>query len=371
VNAVPLMDLVGVHQPMLSDLHGALDRVLASSAFTGGAEVESFEAELADLVGVGHAIGVGSGTAALHLALVAAGIGPQDEVILPPNTFFATAEAVVSAGAVPVLADVDPDTALLDVDAAAAAVTARTAAVIPVHLYGQPVDGDRFADLADRFGLFLLEDACQAIGAAWGETPAGGLGDAAAFSFYPGKNLGALGDGGAVTTDDADLARRIRLLRSHGESQKNQHVEWAMCERLDGLQAAFLRVKLAHLARQQKDRDAAVRRYREGLSRLPGVQLLSTAPGARHAHHLMVVRVRDRDRVISRLHGAGIAAGVHYPMPIHLQPAANGLGKPGRFPVAEELASSVISLPLWPGMTVDTVDRVVDALAAALLVAAG
>ena len=367
---IPLVDLDVVHRPILGDLRSAFDRVMASSAFIGGEEVEAFEAALADHVGTAHAVGVGSGTAALQLALAAAGIGPGDEVILPANTFVATAEAVVATGAMPVLVDVDERTALIDLDAAADAVTARTAAVIPVHLYGQPVDGDAARELASRRRLFLLEDAAQAIGAEWRGRRAGSIGDAGAFSFYPGKNLGALGDGGAITTDDAGLARRARLLRSHGEERRHLHRVVGYCERLDGLQAAFPGVKLARLDEAQKLRDEAAGLYEELLRDVPNVSTLLTTEGGRHVHHLLVVRVPRRDAVLDALHAAGVGAAVHYPTPIHLQPAFAGLGRKGAFPVAESLSSSILSLPLFPGITPDQVRRCVGALRTAVEVAA-
>jgi dTDP-4-amino-4,6-dideoxygalactose transaminase len=363
---IPLVDLEEVHRPMADDLRAAFERVLRSSSFVDGDELAHFESALADLIGVPHAIGVGSGTAALHLALLAAGIGAGQEVVVPANTFFATAEAVMATGAAPVLADVDAATGLLDPDAVEAALTPRTAAVAAVHLYGQPVDADRFGTLARRHQLFLLEDAAQAIGAAWSGRPAGSLGDAAGFSFYPGKNLGALGDGGAVTTSDGDLARKVRLLRSHGEERKGVHVVAGFCERLDELQAAFLLAKLAHLPAAQAARRRAVDHYRRRLAEVDGVELLETAPDARHAHHLFVVRVPRRDAVLASLHAAGVGASVHYRTPIHLQPAGRHLGEPGQFPGAEALADSVLSLPLYAGISEALLDRCVEALATAL-----
>ncbi|MDP9453633.1 MAG: DegT/DnrJ/EryC1/StrS family aminotransferase [Actinomycetota bacterium] len=343
---------------------------MSSATFVAGQEVQRLEQALAERVGVRHAIAVGSGTAALHLALQAAGIGRGDEVILPPNTFFATAEAVVATGATPVLADVDERTALLDPAAVEAAVTDRTAAIAAVHLYGQPVDGERFGAIAQRHGLFLLEDAAQALGAAWRDRPAGSLGHAAGFSFYPGKNLGALGDGGAVTTTDADLARRVRLLRSHGEESKGVHLVSGFCERLDELQAAFLTAKLPHFDAAQAARAAAAALYRQRLEATEQVRVLETAVGAHHAHHLFVVRVPHRDAVLASLNAAGIGASVHYRTPIHLQPAFVDLGERGHFPFAEGLADSVLSLPLFAGITEAQVDRSVEALTHALAVVA-
>ncbi|MDP8970197.1 MAG: DegT/DnrJ/EryC1/StrS family aminotransferase [Actinomycetota bacterium] len=363
---IPLVDLEVVHRPMADDLRAAFERVLRSSSFVGGVEVDRFEAALADLVGVPHAIGLASGTAALHLTLLAAGVGPGEEVVVPAHTFFATAEAVMATGAAPVLADAEVATGLLDAEAVEDALSPRTVAVAAVHLYGQPVDADRFGALARRHGLFLLEDAAQAIGAAWRNRPAGSLGDAAGFSFYPGKNLGALGDGGAVTTADADLARTVRLLRSHGEEREGVHVVAGFCERLDELQAAFLVAKLAHLPAAQAARRRAVDLYRRRLAGLHRVQVLETAAGARHAHHLLVVRVPRRDVVLASLRAAGVGASVHYRTPIHLQPAGRHLGDRGQFPAAEALADSVLSLPLYPGMSEALVDRCVDALASAV-----
>jgi dTDP-4-amino-4,6-dideoxygalactose transaminase len=363
---VPLVDLEVGHEPIADDLRAAFERVLASSSFVGGAEVEYFEEALAHQVRAPHAVAVGSGTAALHLALSAAGVGSGDEVILPPNTFFATAEAVFATGATPVLADVDPHTALLDPDAVEAVITPRTAAIAAVHLYGQPIDADRFRAVAERHGLFLLEDAAQALGSTWHGRPAGSLGAAAGFSFYPGKNLGALGDGGAVTTADADLARRVRLLRSHGEHPRGVHVVPGFCERLDELQAAFLTTKLPHFQAAQASRRQAVARYRQRLTMMEEVGLLETAAGARHAHHLFVVRVPRRDALLAHMHAAGIGAAVHYRTPIHLQPACPQLGARESFPHAEALADDILSLPLYPGMGDELVDRCVDALATAI-----
>jgi dTDP-4-amino-4,6-dideoxygalactose transaminase len=366
---VPFVDLAASQAPYRDELLDTFDRVMTSGTFIGGDEVEAFEGELAAYVGTSHAIGVNSGTVALHLALVAAGIGVGDEVILPPNTFIATAEAVVSAGATPVFADVDINTGLLDAAAVEAAVGPRTAAIIAVHLHGQPADMAAMRAVADRHGLFLIEDAAQAIGGRITDDMVGTFGDAAAFSFYPAKNLGALGDAGAVVTFDEELARRVRLLRSHGEQRKNQHVAWGWTERLDTLQAAFLRVKLRHLDRAQRLRDAAVERYNALLNGQPGIALLATNPGNRHVHHHLVVRVAQRDDVLAELGRRGVGAAVHYPTPIHLQPVFGG--RPDSFPNAEALARSILSLPLFPGITVEQIDRVVRALVATVADAGG
>jgi len=363
---VPLVDLLPMHQALLPELRAAFERVVASSAFVAGEEVRRFESALAEYVNGLRAVAVGSGTAALHLTLLAAGVGPGDEVILPPNTFFATAEAVMAAGATPVFADVDPNTALIDPAAVDAAITSRTAAIIAVHLYGQPADMEALGRIADRYSLFLLEDAAQAIGATWNGEPAGSLGHAAAFSFYPAKNLGALGEAGAVTTTDGDLADRVALLRAHGEAAKNVHVRFGFNERLDGLQAAFLLAKLPYLEQAQKRRLEAVIRYRELLDTLEGVTLLRTDRRAGHVYHLLVVRVPRRDRVFGALKAKGIEVGIHYPTPIHLQPACQPLSRRGPFPHAEHLAATILSLPLFPEISTSQIERSVECLADAL-----
>ena len=360
---VPFADLWAGHEPILGELREAFERVVAASAFSGGAEVERFEQELATFVGTPHAVGVGSGTAALQLALTAAGIGRGDEVILPPNTFFATAEAIVAAGAAPVFADVDPKTALIDAAGVEAVITERTAAIVAVHLYGQTADMNALGAVAQRHGLFLLEDAAQAITSTWCGRQAGSLGDAAAFSFYPGKNLGALGEAGAVTTRDPAIAARVARLRTHGESAKYVHEEIGVNERMDGLQAAFLSVKLARLESMQRDRVDAVARYLDELAGVTEVETIVTDARAGHSYHLLVVRVPRRDDVLENLRGMGIHAGVHYPTPIHRQPAFASLDAATlTFPHAEALAASVLSLPLFPGMTGVQVERAVRAL---------
>jgi dTDP-4-amino-4,6-dideoxygalactose transaminase len=364
---VPFADVRAEHRPLLGELRRAADRVLSSGAFSGGAEVEAFEAELADHVGAAHAVGVASGTAALHLALAGAGITRGDEVILPPNTFFATAEAVVATGATPVMADVDAASGLLDPDAAEAAVGPRTAAIVGVHLYGQTFDADRLASVAQRRGLFLLEDAAQAFGASWAGRPAGSLGSAAAFSFYPTKNLAALGQAGAVTTDDAELASKVRSLRVHGQGADGAHELWGGNERLDELQAAFLRVKLRHVASAQARRDALAARYRRLLDGVDEVDLQAIDPRTRHVHHLMAIAVEGRDAVRAGLLDMGVETRVHYPTPIHLQPAWSALGLPSpRVRHAERHTARTLSLPLHRGLTGTDVEYCVEALADAV-----
>ncbi|HEX3426096.1 MAG TPA: DegT/DnrJ/EryC1/StrS family aminotransferase [Acidimicrobiales bacterium] len=363
---VPFVDLAAMDTDLRRGLREAFERVLATGRFSAGQEVPAFEDALAQEVGVDFAVGVASGTAALALMLIGAGIGPGDEVILPANTFFATLEAVVTAGAVPVLADAELATGSVDPASVEAAVTARTAAILGVHLYGTPVDADRLRAIATRHGLLFLEDAAQAIGARWNGRPAGALGDGAAFSFYPTKNLGALGEAGAVTTNDEALARRVRSLRSHGEVVKNVHHEYGFNERLDELQAAFLSVKLARLRREVEARRALGEDYRRLLADVPRVGVLDVPHRAQSSYHLFVVKVDHRDNVAAFLRSNGVETAVHYPTPIHLQPACRplGLGK-GAFPNAERLADTVLSLPFFPGLSREQAHHCVQAVSAA------
>lgn len=364
-DAVPFLDLSAMHAEVGEQLDQAWRDVSAAGAFVGGPAVERFEAEWAAYCGTAHAVGVANGTDALQLVLRAEGVGPGDEVIVPTNTFVATAAAVVLAGATPRFVDVDPETLLLPADIAEAAVTPRTAAIIAVHLYGQPADMDALGGVADRTGLLLLEDAAQAHGATWRGRRAGSLGHAGCFSFYPGKNLGAFGDAGAVTTDDAALADRIRSLGNHGRAAASKHLHDRVGtnSRLDGLQAAVLSVKLRRLDAWTRGRRRAMATYREGLAggRARPVRL---AAGADSANHLGVVRVPDRDVVRTALERQGIATGLHYPVPCHRQEAfAAFAGEP--LPVAEQAAGEVLSLPLFPHMTRDQIDRVCAAVHAA------
>jgi dTDP-3-amino-3,4,6-trideoxy-alpha-D-glucose transaminase len=360
---VPFVDLIAVHQPMEDDLRAAFERVFASGAYTMGAEAAAFEDDFAHAVGASHALGVGSGTAALQLLLCAVGVQTGDEVIVPPNSFVATAEAVVAVGATPVFADVDPLTGQIDPSAVDAAVTSRTAAVIAVHLYGHPAPMDELRAITSRAGILLLEDSAQAFGASYRGRPAGSLAAGAAFSFYPGKNLGALGEAGAVTTDDARVAARVQMLRAHGEADKHDHLLIGTNARLDELQAAFLRVKLTYFDEGQRQRAAAVARYHAGLVGVPQVEALATSAAVVHANHLLPVRVSGRDRVRDRLDTHGVDTAVHYPTPIHLQPAFAEYGDGrGACPVSEALAASTLSLPLFAGITDTQVDRCVEAI---------
>lgn len=351
---IPLVDLAAQHRQVADALVPKLTGVMDRTAFILGAEVAEFERAFALWVGVGHCLGVGSGTDAIELALRALSIGPGDEVIVPANTFVATALAVYRCGAKPVLVDVDPDTLLMDVGAAAQAVTAQTRAVVPVHLYGQMVATQPLLDLAEANGLFIVEDAAQAHGARHQGRQAGSIGHLAAMSFYPGKNLGAYGDAGAVLTQDPELARRVRLLRNYGGERKYQHDELGFNSRMDTLQAVVLLAKLAYLADWNEARRQAARCYDALLAPFAQVQLPVCATGNEHVYHLYVVRVPERDRVLAALNGARIGAGVHYPRPIHLLPAFSFLGYAvGAFPQAEAAASEILSLPLHPHITAE------------------
>lgn len=349
------------HAAIEQELRGAFLRLLGSSAYTLGEEVDQFETAFADYCEVEHCVGVASGTAALRLILESYGVGPGDEVIVPAHTFMATALAVVHTGATPVLCDVDEGTGLIDAEAARAAIGPRTAAIIAVHLYGQSCNMAAIAAAAKPHGLLVLEDAAQAHGARYCGHRVGSLGDAAAFSFYPSKNLGALGDGGAVCTDDDVLAARLRRMRNLGQRSKGEHRELGYNERLDGLQAAMLRVKLPHLDGWNEARRRHAERYRALLS--PMVRVVEERAESPSIHHVFPARVGDRDRVAVQLAARGIETAVHYRRAVHRQPAWRGtLTVEGELPVAEAWAAQELSLPIHPDLLPDELDRVVEAL---------
>jgi dTDP-4-amino-4,6-dideoxygalactose transaminase len=361
---IPLVDLVAQYRGIRDEVRAAIDGVLETGQFILGEQVARFERAAAAHVGVAHAIGVGSGFDALRLALAAAGVGAGAEVIVPANTFIGTALAVSAVGARPVLVDSDEDTYTIDPARIAAAVTARTRAIIPVHLYGQAADMDAVEAIARDHGLEVIEDAAQAHGARTRGRPCGGLGRAGCFSFYPSKNLGAYGDGGLVTTDDGALAARVRELRDYGQSSKGEHAVKGINSRLDALQAAVLGVKLVHLDAWNARRAAHAARYRARLDGAP-VVLPGSDPRAQHVFHLYVVRSRARDGLRAHLLSLGIQTGVHYPAPVHLHPAYRDLGYPeGAFPVAERCSREVLSLPMYPELTDGLIDRVADAVLA-------
>jgi dTDP-4-amino-4,6-dideoxygalactose transaminase len=368
---VPFQDLPLQTAGLRAELDPVIDRVLQHCGFIHGKECAEFEQAYAAFVGTRHAVGLGSGTDALQFICRGLGITGSDEVITVANSFIASAEAVSYAGARPVLVDCRLEDYLIDVDAVAAAITPRTKAILPVHLYGQPANIDAIAKLCAKHGLHLIEDAAQAHGATLKDGRAcGALGVAAGFSFYPGKNLGAFGDAGAVTTNDDGLAHQLRLLRSWGSVVKYHHDVKGYNSRLDTLQAAILGVKLRHLAAWNEARATIAGWYRENLRDCPGLVLPGLAPWCgRHVYHLFVVRLpeHDRDTVAKNLLEAGIQTVVHYPIPIHLQKAYADLGyKPGAFPQAEKAARTILSLPMFPEMTRTQCDYVCEHLGAAL-----
>ncbi|WP_433794736.1 DegT/DnrJ/EryC1/StrS family aminotransferase [Actinoplanes sp. CA-252034] len=360
---IPLVDLAAAHAEVAEEVEAGFKRIIADTAFIGGAEVAAFESEYAAFSGLPHAIGVANGTDALELAFRAVGVGPGTEVILPANTFIATAEAVARTGAQVVLVDCDPSTYLIDVDAALAAITPRTRAIAPVHLYGQlaPVDQLK-AGLAGR-DIVIVEDAAQSQGATR-HGLGSGVDGIAATSFYPGKNLGAYGDAGAVTTAVEEWATTVRTLGSHGGLRKYHHDLVGVNSRLDGLQAVVLRAKLARLAGWNEQRRAAAARYHELLAGLERVVRPVTLDGNVHVWHIYCVRVPNRDEVLAKLNAAGVGAAIHYPIPVHRTGAFASLG--GSFPNAEATAPEILSLPIYPQITPDQQERVVRALTDAL-----
>jgi len=338
--------------------------VLDTSAFILGREVEEFERAFAEYLGAEFCVGVSSGTAAIQLAVTACGVGPGDEVIVPANTFFATAEAVSTAGATPVFVDADPVSYNLDVRRVEAAITPRTRALLPVHLYGRPADLDPLFELAARHRLVVIEDAAQAHGARYKGRRVGPLGRAGCFSFYPGKNLGAYGEGGAVVTNDPEVARRVRLLRDHGSPRKYRHEVVGYNFRLEGIQGAVLGVKLKRLDAWNDLRRAHAARYRAllaGADAAGALTLPRESPDAEHVYHLFVVQTGARDELQKQLAAAGVQTGVHYPVPVHLQPAYAALGhREGDFPEAERQARRVLSLPMFAELTDDQLARVAE-----------
>lgn len=352
---IPLVDLKAQYAALKSDIDAAIRRVIDNTSFIQGPEVAAFEREFAAAVGASGAAGVSSGTAALELALRAVDVGPGDEVITTAHTFIATAEAVWQVGARPVFVDIDPERYTIDPAAVEAAITPRTKALLPVHLYGQAAAMKALVAIADRHDLWLIEDAAQAHGAECDGTRCGSLGDLACFSFYPGKNLGAYGDAGAVTGNDESLLAKVRLLRDHGRSTKYEHDTFGFNARLDGLQAAILRAKLPYLPAWTEARRAHARRYTELLSG-SGVTTPREAADARHVFHIYAIRAPKRDAMLKHLQAHGIGAGVHYPVPVHLQPATRAAGYPAvSLPVTERIAREVVSLPLYPELTAEQI----------------
>jgi dTDP-4-amino-4,6-dideoxygalactose transaminase len=364
---IPLVDLSAQHREVEEEVRRGFDEVFSNTSFILGRHVSEFESEFARFSGVRHCVGVANGTDALELALRAIGVGHGDEVVVPANTFIASALAVVRTGATPVFVDSDPVYHLIDVEQVKGAIGARTKALLPVHLYGQLAEMERLQPLADDAGIAIVEDAAQCQGATRHGTGAGNFGAVAGTSFYPGKNLGAYGDAGAVLTNDDAVRAKVRALRAYGSEEKYQHPELGFNSRLDTLQAVVLLAKLSRLERWNALRIEAAARYDELLADVPGVVLPKTLAGNAHVWHLYVVRVPTRDRVLNALNGAGIGAGIHYPLPCHLQRAFASLGhRKGDFPVAERAADEILSLPLFPGITREQQATVAGALCKAL-----
>lgn len=387
-NRIPFLDLVTLHDGMEDELDGVFRTALGTGAFVGGPMVEGFEADFAGFCDTQFCVGVASGTDALRFALMASGVGEGDAVVTVPNSFIATSEAISQAGARPVFVDADEQTSNMDPLRLAEYLEAgcewnartrqlrdlatgrRVTAVVPVHLYGQPADMDPILDVAERFGLTVIEDACQAHGAQYYSRKhdrwrkAGSMGQAAAFSFYPGKNLGAFGEGGAVTTSDPKVARKIRMLRDHGQARKYFHDVEGYNGRLDSIQAGILRVKLRHVAEWNERRREAARRYRDLFEAAGLARLVPFEPEySRGVCHLYVIRVQRREALMKHLAGLDIESAIHYPVPLHLQVAYQRLGhKPGDFPVAEWLAPEILSLPMFPQLKTEQQKRVVDAI---------
>ncbi|TAV82000.1 DegT/DnrJ/EryC1/StrS family aminotransferase [Rhizobium leguminosarum] len=360
---IPFLDIKAQYQSIKGEIDAAVLGVLASGQYVLGDEVAHFEQEFADYCNVKHAIAVNTGTSALHLALLAAGVGPGDEVITVPFTFVATVSAICYTGARPVFVDVEPVTLTMDPAEVEAKITPRTKAIVPVHLYGQMADMDAIKAIAERHSIPVIEDACQAHGAQYKGHRAGSIGLSGCFSFYPGKNLGACGEGGIVVTNDDDQAKTMRMLRDWGQEQRYHHLLKGFNYRMDAIQGAILRVKLRHLEAWTEARRTHARRYS---SLLAGSTVLTTpveAADRRHVYHVYAIRSRDRDGLQRLLSAEGIPSGLHYPIPVHLQKAHADLGyQAGDFPVSEAAAREVLSLPIYPEMPVRHVDQVVAAL---------
>lgn len=362
---IPLVDLKAQYRALAPDISRAVDEVIAATAFIGGPFAARFEAAFAASCGLSRCVGLGNGTDALAVALRAVGVGPGDEVVVPANSFVATSEAVTMAGGAVVFADVDPARKTLDPASLEARITPRTKAVIPVHLYGQPADMDPIVDLARGHGLKIVQDCAQSHGATYKGRPVGVYGDVCCYSFYPGKNLGAYGDAGALVTDDPDLADFARRYANHGRTAKYDHEFEGVNSRLDGIQAAVLSVKLPHLEAWTEQRRAAARAYDAALAGVPGLVTPRPCPDGRHVYHLYVIEADDRDGLKAHLAAAGVAAGVHYPIALPFLSAYRRLGAtPADFPAAHAAQGRILSLPIYPELTAEMIDYVVRAVRA-------
>lgn len=381
MNNIPPIDLAQQYKTIEEEINTAVLSVLASGRYIGGNTVESFEREFASYIGVSEAVSCNSGSDALYLALRALSIGAGDEVITTPFTFIATAEAISTVGATPVFVDIDAQTFNLDINQLSSAITSKTKAILPVHLFGQPVDMTRLMAVAQKHNLAVIEDCAQATGAAWGERKIGSISHIGCFSFFPTKNLGAFGDGGAIATNDPQIAATVRMLKEHGSRSRYYHEEIGVNSRLDALQAAILQVKLAHLETWNTQRSQVAVRYQNLLAPLPGIVLPQSLPGGKSVWNQYTIRIlapenRDktsepnswRDRVRTKMQQQGITSMVYYPIPLHLQPVYQNLGyQPGSFPVAEQVCQEVLSLPIFPELTNEQQEQVVYALKDALV----
>jgi dTDP-4-amino-4,6-dideoxygalactose transaminase len=360
---VPFLDLKAQYLTIKDEIHEAISKVMESTAFAGGPFVAQFEQEFAKFCNCKHAIGVGNGTDALWLSLIALGVGPGDEVITVPNTFIATAEAITYCGAKPVFVDVDEKTYTMNPSLIEAAITPSTKAIIPVHLFGQTADMDPILAIAKEHNLYVIEDACQAHGAEYKGRKTGSIGNTGCFSFYPGKNLGAYGEAGAVVTNNDTLAETMRVFRDHGQAKKYYHSMIGWNARMDGIQGAVLGVKLKYLYEWNEARRNHAQEYNELLSPLSDIIKPHAADYAKHVYHIYAIRAQERDRLMTHLSEQGISSGIHYPGPIHLQKAYSFLGlNKGRYPVAERCALEFVSLPMFPELTSEQIAYIVDAI---------
>ncbi len=361
---IPFLNLKAQHQALKAEILAAVSEVIDNTAFAGGPYVAKFEEEFATYCTTRHAVGVGNGTDALWFALLALGVGPGDEVITVPNTFIATAEAITYCGATPVFVDIDESTYNMDPALVERAITPKTKAIIPVHLYGQMADMDPIMEIARKHNLFVVEDASQAHGAEYKGRRAGTIGHVGCFSFYPGKNLGACGEAGACVTNDPALRAKIAMFREHGQPKKYYHDVIGWNGRMDGIQGAILSIKLKHIEKWTEARRFHAQAYTRALEKVHGVLTPTEAAGRRHVYHLYVLRVKNRDQMLKNLADKGVNCAIHYPVPLHLQTAYQhmGLGK-GSFPIAERCAEEIISLPMFPELTPEEVQQVITTVA--------
>lgn len=363
---IPMVDLKTQYLALREEIDRGILQALEATQFILGPNVRAFEEEAAAYLGTGHAVSVASGTDALHLALIAAGIKPGDEVITSPFTFIATAEAILYVGAQPVFVDIDPHTFNLDPERVAAAITPRTRAILPVHLFGQPADMDALTKLAEHHGLTMVEDCAQSFGAQSGGRQTGTMGAAGCFSFFPSKNLGCYGDGGLISTDSADMAEHLRVLRNHGSWQRYHHSELGYNSRLDEIQAVILRIKLKHIDDFNKGRRRVAQRYSQALATIEGVTPPHEAVAGEHVYHQYTLLSPHRDKIMSALQAAGIASAVYYPIPLHQQDVFAAEYRGVQLPIAEHVASQCLSLPVYPELADADVDRILEAIRACL-----